>query len=215
MKRDLVMYGIVGAVIGGILVWLLVSSAVNTNNTSMMQMMGIRGNMQAQMRDAETMDAHFIEQMIPHHEDAITMAKLAQQKAQRAEVKQLADNIIASQGKEIEQMKTWYKEWYGRELPTGDEVMQHHGMDSAKQNSLHMGMMGDATDMSRLEQAADFDRAFVEEMIPHHQMAVMMASMLKNGTNRPEMKKLADDIITAQTNEIDQMRKWLKEWTDE
>ena len=49
-------------------------------------------------------------------------------------------------------------------------------------------------------------------MIPHHQMAVMMASMLEDGTTRSEMKKLADDIITAQTDEIDQMRGWLKEW---
>jgi uncharacterized protein (DUF305 family) len=40
----------------------------------------------------------------------------------------------------------------------------------------------------------------------------MMATMLKNGTERPELKKLADDIITAQTKEIDQMRQWLKNW---
>lgn len=49
-------------------------------------------------------------------------------------------------------------------------------------------------------------------MIPHHQMAVMMASMLKGGTNRSEMRQLADDIITSQTNEIDKMREWLKKW---
>ena len=77
---------------------------------------------------------------------------------------------------------------------------------------MHMGMMGDESDMTRLEQAEDFDRAFVEEMIPHHQMAVMMATMLKNGTNRSEMKKLADEIIAAQNSEINQMRDWLKNW---
>src|SRR3989344_1997229 len=74
------------------------------------------------------------------------------------------------------------------------------------------GMIGDQTDITRLESASDFDRAFVEEMIPHHQMAVMMASMLKNGTSRPEMKGLAGTIIEAQTNEIDQMRQWLRTW---
>jgi uncharacterized protein (DUF305 family) len=88
-----------------------------------------------------------------------------------------------------------------------------HGMtNSATQNNLHMGMMGDMSDTTRLENATDFDRAFVEDMIPHHQMAVMMATMLKNGTNRPEMRKLADDIIVAQTKEINEMRTWLKEW---
>ena len=78
---------------------------------------------------------------------------------------------------------------------------------------MHMGMMGSVTDRTNLEQAEDFDTAFVEEMIPHHQMAVMMASMLKNGTNRPEMRQLADDIIEAQTNEINQMRSWLQNWS--
>ena len=77
---------------------------------------------------------------------------------------------------------------------------------------MHMGMMGDESDMASLEQADDFDKTFVEEMIPHHQMAVMMATMLKNGTTRPEMKKLAEDIISAQTKEIDQMRSWYKIW---
>lgn len=209
MENEKWKYGIVGLLIGGAAVWLLTTSAVNSNNTGMMRMMGVRTNAQTMMQ-SETIDAHFIEQMIPHHEDAITMAKLALTKAQRTEVKQLAQNIIDSQGKEINEMKAWYKEWFGRDLPTGENVMSQHGMMG--NNGMHMGMMGNETDITRLEQAEDFDVAFVEDMIPHHQMAVMMASMLRNGTQRPEMKKLADDIITAQTNEIDQMRGWLQEW---
>lgn len=209
MDNDKLKYGIAGLLIGGTAVWFLATSAVNSNNTGMMRMMGVRTNAQNMMQ-SETMDAHFIEQMIPHHEDAITMAKLAQTKAQKPEVKQLAQNIIDSQGKEIDQMKSWYKDWFGRDLPTGDDVMSQHGMMG--NNGMHMGMMGNETDVKKLEQAEDFDTAFVEHMIPHHQMAVMMASMLKNGTQRPEMKQMADDIITAQTNEIDQMREWLNEW---
>jgi uncharacterized protein (DUF305 family) len=76
-----------------------------------------------------------------------------------------------------------------------------------------MGMMGDETDITGLEKAGDFDKAFIDEMIPHHQMAVMMAQMLKSGTRRPEMIKLAEDIITAQTKEINEMRQWYKNWT--
>ena len=197
MKRDPLLYLVIGALIGGVVVWFLANNAVNTNNMGMMQ-------------NSQTIDAHFIEQMIPHHEDAIVMAELALTKATRPEVKTLAQNIIDSQSKEIEQMKAWYKDWYEWDLPTDREVMEEHGMMGG--TGMHMGMMGDETDIARLENAIDFDRAFVEEMIPHHQMAVMMASMLKNGTNRPEMQKLADDIIAAQTREIDQMRAWLKTW---
>lgn len=197
---------VIGLIAGGLGVWILISSNPNVYQRDMMG-----GNISAQ--NSDVIDAHFIEQMIPHHEDAITMSKLALDNAKRPEVKELATNIINSQSKEITQMKAWYKEWFGNELPTGDEVMNQHGMmGSSKQNSMHMGMMGSSTDIENLENAQDFDRAFIEDMIPHHQMAVMMASMLKNGTYRPEMKKLADNIITDQTSEIDMMRKWLIEW---
>lgn len=209
MKQDPLLYGIIGALIGGVVIWFLANSAVNTNNMGMMRMMGMRST-SGIMQNAQAIDAHFIEQMIPHHDDAIAMAGLALTKATRPEVKTLAQNIIDSQSKEIDQMKAWYKDWFDRDLPTGDEVMEEHGMMGNR--GMHMGMMGDETDITRLENASDFDREFVEQMIPHHQMAVMMASMLKNGTSRPEMKKLADDIITAQTREIDQMRAWLKMW---
>ena len=203
MNNEQIKYGLMGLLIGGLSVWGITTTVNNSNNTGMMGMRSGNTNM---MRNSESLDAHFIEQMIPHHEDAITMAKLAQTKSQTAEVKQLAENIIDSQSKEIDQMKVWYKEWFGKDVPSGVQTMQSHGMGA--NTGMHMGRMGDETDIKRLEQAEDFDKVFVEEMIPHHQMAVMMATMLKNGTNRPEMKELADDIITSQTKEIEQMREW-------
>lgn len=212
MKNQSILYGIIGLLIGVLVTVFIASNAVNNNMTGMMGMMGMRtGTVQNRTMNSYMMDAHFIEQMIPHHEDAITLAKLAQAKAKRPEVQQLAQNIIDSQSKEITQMKNWYKDWFGRDLPTGQEVMNTHGMMS-NTSGMHMGVRGDTSDLQTLEQAADFDKAFVEHMIPHHQMAVMMASMLKDGTIRPEMKKLADDIVTAQTKEIEQMREWLRSW---
>lgn len=209
MKNDKNLYAFGGVILGALLVWVLFISVVRSNNVGMMQMMGLRTSSSS---NSDSLDAHFIEQMIPHHEDAITMARLAETKAKTPEVKQLAKDIISSQGNEISQMKAWYKEWFGRELATGENVMNQHGMMGGSQ-SMHMGMMGNETDAARLENAADFDKAFVEDMIPHHQMAVMMASMLKDGSARPEMRKLADDVISAQTSEIDQMRNWLSVWS--
>lgn len=190
-----ILYGIGGLVIG-VIITILVTSNMATNENP--------------MQDAYSLGTHFIEQMIPHHEDAITMAKLAIKNATHPEIKQLAQNIIDSQEKEINLMKNWYKEWYDKEVPKNEQTIDEHGMEIA--NKMHMGMMGDERDIERLETADNFDKVFIEEMIPHHQMAVMMATMLKNGTSRPEMEKLADDIIAAQTKEINQMRKWYKDW---
>ncbi len=212
MKQQYVLYGIIGVLVG-ILIGVFISSyAVNNNSYGMMRMMGFRSgdSPRTMMGNAGSIDQHFIEQMIPHHEDAVTMANLAFNKAKRNEIKTLATNIADSQTKEIDQMKEWYKNWYGKDVPQDEQVMGGHMMEQS--NSMHMGMMGDETDMARLETTSDFDKAFIEDMIPHHQMAIMMATMLKNGTNRPEMKKLADDIIEAQSVEIEQMRTWYGQW---
>lgn len=148
---------------------------------------------------AQDIDQHFIAQMIPHHEGAIDMAKLALQKAKHPELKTLATNIIAAQEKEITDMRAWYRDWYNSEPTAGGMGMHMSGMSG---------------DMEVLAQASgdDFDRLFVQQMIPHHEMAVMMASMLEASTMRPEMQTLAKNIIASQSSEIEMMRGWLREW---
>jgi len=56
------------------------------------------------------------------------------------------------------------------------------------------------------------DEAFLESMIVHHQSAVAMSEVLLESTKRPELQKLANDIIAAQTTEIDMMKGWLNTW---
>ncbi len=162
-------------------------------------------------RTSSNIDRHFIEQMIPHHEDAITMANSALKKAKRPEIKSLAQNILENQGEEINQMAQWYGEWYGQEVPRGATQMGTHGM-MGSDTSMHMGLLGDESDVLSLDSAADFDKEFVRQMIPHHQMAVMMATMLENSTDKSEMKQLAKNIITAQNKEIGDMRSWYSKW---
>lgn len=152
-------------------------------------------------------DRHFIEQMVPHHEDAVAMADLALVKAEHPELRQLADNIRKNQSQEITQMRAWYKSWYGVDAPDyGD------GGDSRGMGMMGMGMMGGGTDLPLLEVARPFDQEFINQMIPHHQMALMMAQMVLSGSDRKEIQDLARSIIQTQSAEIEQMRSWYRSW---
>lgn len=202
MKNDKLSYGLMGFVLGILSIWVFASFGINGNYGGMQGMMGWRpaSNMMGNI------DEHFIEQMIPHHDDAITMANIALQKAEHQEIKALSQNIIKTQTDEIAKMRQWYASWFGKAVPdTFSGTGRGMGM-------IHNGMMGDAGDITDLETAKPFDKEFIEQMIPHHQMAVMMAQMLKNSTSRPEMKQLAEDIISTQTSEIGQMRSWHQTW---
>lgn len=148
----------------------------------------------------QNIDAHFIEQMIPHHEGAIEMAELALARSSDERVRTLSQAIISAQTEEIENMRQWYWDWFGKE-PV--ESMGHGGM--------HMrGMEGD---LDALEHSSDFDREFLEQMIVHHEMAIMMAQMLESGTSRPEMEDLAKNVISSQKTEVETMRVWLSDRT--
>jgi uncharacterized protein (DUF305 family) len=146
-------------------------------------------------------DRRFIEEMIPHHEGAIVMAKIALERSKKPEVLTLANNIISAQEKEISDMREWYQSWYGATVTTASGEHMHM-----------MGVTGEPSELSTIA-AEDFDREFVAQMIPHHEMAVMMASMLAAGTERDEMKRLAADIISSQSSEIEMMKNWLASWS--
>ncbi|WP_371934110.1 DUF305 domain-containing protein [Chroococcidiopsis sp. CCNUC1] len=159
----------------------------------------------------QEVDRHFIEMMIPHHEDAVEMAKLALSRAKRPEIKKLASNIIKDQNREIEQMQTWYKQWYGTEVPAAP--MAGMGMMGRGQGMMGTSMRpGMEMHLDTLKDASDFDRAFIREMIPHHQMAVMMSRMVVNSGTQPELRNLAQSMIKTQTAEIEQMLQWYRAW---
>jgi uncharacterized protein (DUF305 family) len=58
----------------------------------------------------------------------------------------------------------------------------------------------------------DFDKAFISGMIEHHQGAINMAQAAKVNAKHDEIKKMADEIISAQTSEINQMKQWQQQW---
>jgi len=150
--------------------------------------MGMMHSMQVQN------EFDFLTQMIPHHEEAITTAKLLKAGTNRPEMKKFADDIIRAQSAEIQQMQNWLKQWY----PNQDTKVTYHSMMRNLNN-----LKGDA-----------LDRAFLEDMRMHHMGAVMMSNQLlgKNLAKHNEVKKLAQQISISQRQEINQMQAWLRTW---
>lgn len=87
----------------------------------------------------------------------------------------------------------------------------HTDMDMTTMDPMAMSM-NDMAQMMDGKTGNELDIAFLEGMIPHHQGAVDMANALLKGTDRPEMKDFARDIISAQTAEIAKMKVWLEAW---
>lgn len=151
---------------------------------------------------ASAEDAMFAQMMIPHHEQAVEMADLAQSRASDPFIRELAQQIRAAQQPEIDEMSSWLAEW-GMPVMSGAEAMGAHGGH---------GMSGMLTD-DQLEQlagsnGAEFDRLFAEYMIEHHEGAIDMAQGV-TVSDDPRVVKLANDIIEAQQAEIAQMQAFL------
>ena len=86
------------------------ASPTATSQRSGMDGHGMTGTQMPDMGNME-FDQMFIAGMIPHHQSAIDMAKMARKWAEHKEIKQLADDIISTQQREIDQMRGWYKQW--------------------------------------------------------------------------------------------------------
>jgi len=158
--------------------------------------------------DAEY-DLRFIDGMTPHHQGAIAMAQDVLKNSQRPELRKLANEIIAAQEKEIAQMGEWRKDWYPK---AGDKlVMWHasmnHSMEMSPEFRKNMMMTMDLGSAD-----AQFDLRFIEAMIPHHEGALVMAKDAIAKSKRPEIQKLAQEILDSQKVEIEQMQAWRKAW---
>jgi uncharacterized protein (DUF305 family) len=155
------------------------------------------------MEDGKYSDKAFIDAMVPHHQGAIEMAKVALRHAEHEEIKELSRNIISSQQAEIEELKSIKKEEFGTsQVP----------MEMSPQQMQGMGMMMDPQELADKE---PFDKAFIDAMIPHHQSAIYMAQVAREKSKIPAIKDLAETIISAQQAEIEHMTHWRQQWYPE
>lgn len=152
----------------------------------------------------EDYDRMFIANMIEHHKGAVDMAKLALSNAKHQELKDMANDIITAQTKEITDMEAWQKAW-GYPSSSGEMMMDHSAMgmmaDMGQMTEELKGLTGDA-----------FDKEFLSSMIEHHQSAINMAYPGQTNAKHDEVKELTKAIVEAQSSEIAQMKQWQKDW---
>ncbi|HYI37182.1 MAG TPA: DUF4396 domain-containing protein [Thermoleophilaceae bacterium] len=127
----------------------------------------------------------FLTEMTAHHQSAIRTGHQAQERGQSRFVRGLGADILRTQAAEVRQMRALYRRLVGGEMPS---ERMHDGVPA------------------RLARARDFDRAFVDHMIPHHVDAVRMSREVR--TDDRELRALAAAIVTAQRREIAAMRRF-------
>jgi uncharacterized protein (DUF305 family) len=185
--------------------------APSTENPSATATGTATGSSEAISAEHNQADVMFARMMIPHHRQAIQMSEILLAKQdQDPQIRQLAEQIRAAQGPEIDRMNAMLGAW-GQESMGMDDMGDMGGMDHG--SGAGMGGMMSQEDLDRLEAATGDEaaRLFLEGMIEHHQGAVDMARDEVSDGENPQAKQLAEQIITAQEAEITQMEQMLQE----
>ena len=148
----------------------------------------------------------FLKGMIPHHESAVEMAEIARERGEHREVKRFAAAIIAAQTSEITQMERIYDRLEGEEIVPDPAAHVALGLSQGDAGMHEGGAV-------MLEAARnDFDRAFIDEMVAHHQGAIRQARIVLAESDDAELRQLASEIVSAQSREIEQMNGWRERW---
>jgi uncharacterized protein (DUF305 family) len=146
-------------------------------------------------------DAGFNNAMIPHHESAVDAADLALSRAEHRQLEELAREIIQVQSTELATLRSVR------------DVIQQAGIEEGDLG-LSEEEMGVDHDPAELRDAQDFDCAFIEMMIPHHEGAIRMARAELDSGIHAELRRMSENIIDAQGYEIRQMRRFDRRWCE-
>ena len=161
-------------------------------------------------------DVMFLQMMYPHHAQAVEMANMVEGRTTNPQVLDLAKNIAAAQGPEMEQMTALLAQ-RGMAVPSTDagggmSGMNHGAASAAADGGGMSGMMTpeQMTDLAG-KSGADFDTAWLHMMIEHHTGAIEMAQTEISDGDNADAKQMATDIVGAQQAEITTMTALLQQ----
>jgi uncharacterized protein (DUF305 family) len=155
----------------------------------------------------------FARDMSTHHKQAVEMALIIRDRTEDTELRQLLIDMILTQQAQFGQMQGWLQAWglpaAGLQPPMTGQML-HNGQRMAMTPEM-MGMQPQAkVNELRTLELAQAEIQFLRMMIDHHRGGVLMAESVLAQTQRPEVRRLAESIITAQTGEISYMQELLR-----
>ena len=153
-------------------------------------------------------DVTFVRNMLYHHDQAMTMTAMVDERTTSRDIRLLSGRMEATQEGEIEQLENWLA---ARDETLRDPASGEHGHADMD------GMQGMLTDeeLARLEAAAgaEFDRLFLELMFKHHEGAIAKVYDLygSGGGQESEVDSIARHVDSDQSIEISRMQRMLAE----
>jgi uncharacterized protein (DUF305 family) len=140
-------------------------------------------------------EPEYLAEMVAHHQEAVVAAgELA--RSDRAEMRAFGESIVTTQSAQIQQMRAWLEKWYPEQPSSLDYRPTMRDLS---------GLSGDR-----------LDQAFLQDMLGHHMVAVMMSQHLlaRGDADHDQVAQLARTIRDDQHTEIVEMQRWLALWFD-
>jgi len=164
-------------------------------------------------------DQMYIDMMVPHHESIVALAGVALPLLEDPRLQEIAVTIIETQTAEQVELEALRTEWYGspEPAPMDDAMMAMMmeampGMGTAEEQ---MRIMDAGWQISAFCAADSYDLAFIDQTIPHHQMAIDASEIAVEQAVHPEIATIAREVIAAQQAEIDELEMIRAELTGE
>lgn len=159
-------------------------------------------------RNSNAAEQAFLAAMAPHHESAIRMAGMASKRAQHGELRQLAGEIVTAQEAEVAKIARMHRRLTGETLRPNADAHAQLGLSAREAGMMHQGRHA----IAELARAKEFDRAFIDAMLPHHEGAIRMAKAVLPDAKDAALRRLAKGIVRDQSREIAQMNRWRAAW---
>lgn len=187
------------------------ATSLGTDSSSPVQTSPESGSTSARFNDA---DVFFTQNIVANHEQAITIADFALELGSGAsdEVRGLAERIKAGQDVEVSLLSGWLDDWHH---PAGEDHNSTHLGDPTHDGEISpvyggAGMLSteDLDQLMRLN-GRDFDQAWLQAMIGHHQGAISLAGTVTTDGDNAEVQALAAQEIATHGSEVEEMNKLL------